>query len=541
MFILLFIVLCIAIVLPSAHAGGTRPIEVSIFTTDIKCIEADLDDSYIYGSNSLSDVSIFDTSNHEANKLLYGDNYEEESSEIVLASMPEENIFTKSYVLTHPEPVAGDHGGYSNLIEPEEHTETTDDIIDYYEKNGIYLEGFNEEVGHTGVVCWGDSLTNGTGGYGITYPDVLQQCIYDRLSGGDLETRPYDNVVNMGFSGEDAISIAAHTGSIRVLTTKKFTIPADDGRVEIEFRSASDKLTAFIHNTNVYINGVYGKLYSTNASRINKEDNIYYFKRDMEVEGEKYPVEVKKGTQIIFETALRYREFIPIIFIGQNGGYENVRELIAYQRAIINNQAVNHNKYIIVGLHSGTPEERKELESAMENEYGKHYINLREYMSTQALKDAGITPSEEDLNYMTKGMTPPSVLHGTVHFNEIGYSLVGKLIYKRMSELGFFDEIYGQGHGLSMVNEMIDKDYDYSCSLPLNKNGTIRIPSDNIDLLTDKRMIKIKFGSKYVLKNRMKKGNGYLTLHLFAKKAETTSCELYINGELDKKVRLVVL
>lgn len=73
-------------------------------------------------------------------------------------------------------------------------------------------------------------------------------------------------------------------------------------------------------------------------------------------------------------------------------------------------------------------------------EYGEHYINLREYMGTQGLADAGLKATEEDMQMMEIGMTPASLLVDGVHFNAGGYELIGKLIYTRMEELGYFSE-----------------------------------------------------------------------------------------------------
>jgi lysophospholipase L1-like esterase len=138
-------------------------------------------------------------------------------------------------------------------------------------------------------------------------------------------------------------------------------------------------------------------------------------------------------------------DYIPIIFIGQNGGYDDINDLIAQQRAIISHQKMselNQGKFIIVGLHTGTEDSRRELEAAMQAEYGDQYINLRDYMATSGLKDAGIEPTEEDKEMMADGMTPASLMNSDkLHFNEAGYKLIGNLIYERMDELGYFDQI----------------------------------------------------------------------------------------------------
>lgn len=135
-------------------------------------------------------------------------------------------------------------------------------------------------------------------------------------------------------------------------------------------------------------------------------------------------------------------DYLPVIFIGQNGGYRDIAEFIEQQRAIINHQAANQERYIIVGLHTGTAESRAELESVMEAEYGAKYINLRKYMSTVAMKDAGLIPTAEDNEMMLEGKTPSSLLaKDGLHFNATAYSLIGKLIYERMDELGYFAEV----------------------------------------------------------------------------------------------------
>lgn len=136
-----------------------------------------------------------------------------------------------------------------------------------------------------------------------------------------------------------------------------------------------------------------------------------------------------------------------VVFIGENGGYTDSADLIRQQKAIIGHQVANRDRFIIVGSHTGTAQERAESEAAMEAEYGSHYINLREYMSSRGISDgkeilgAKISATKRDKQMMGQGMTPESLLSDTVHFNRYGYGLIGHLIYGRMEELGYFEEI----------------------------------------------------------------------------------------------------
>ena len=57
-----------------------------------------------------------------------------------------------------------------------------------------------------GIICWGDSLTYGEEGDGVSFPQVLRERIAAEL----LEIP----VINMGASGEDSITIAGRGGGI---------------------------------------------------------------------------------------------------------------------------------------------------------------------------------------------------------------------------------------------------------------------------------------------------------------------------------------
>ena len=79
--------------------------------------------------------------------------------------------------------------------------------------------------------------------------------------------------------------------------------------------------------------------------------------------------------------------------------------------------------------------------------YEKGDLNLRKYYSTTAIQDAldrgylvnsdTITyPTEADTAAMNNGKTPPSLLSGDqFHLNDIGYHLLGDLVYKKYLEL----------------------------------------------------------------------------------------------------------
>ena len=245
----------------------------------------------------------------------------------------------------------------------------------------------------------------------------------------------------MGVGGENTLTISGRNGAIPYVVSQEFTIPKSKIPVEISFTSQNGEKVAPLRQGDrgvnpVLIDGVKGVL-SIRQESYDSEEYTYYFTRTTVGDSKS----IQPGTEIITAASKENLDYITVIFMGQNGGYTGFEDLIRQQRAIIEHQTANKDRYIIVGLHTGTAESRNALETALENEYGAHYINLREYMSTQAMTDAGLIPTDADIEKMQMGATPDSLLSDEVQFNSVGYELIGKLIYKRMDELGYFNEV----------------------------------------------------------------------------------------------------
>lgn len=270
----------------------------------------------------------------------------------------------------------------------------------------------------------------------MSYPTALQNYIDDSISVMCPEAKELGisiPVVNMGVGGEDTNTILGRNGAVPFITSSAFTIPAEEKSAAIKFISENGNPVAPLIQGNagmefVTIGGVKGV--------ISRNGNGYVFTRSEAGD----PVQISKGTEIITAGSEPYREYIAVIFIGQNGGFTGYDELVEQQKAIINHQTKNKDKYIIIGLHTTTPSCREDLEGLMLEEYGDKYINLREYMSTDAMKNADLTPTQSDISAMEGGNVPPSLLStDMLHFNSDGYEIIGKLVYDRMEQLGYFD------------------------------------------------------------------------------------------------------
>lgn len=315
-----------------------------------------------------------------------------------------------------------------------------------------------------GIVCWGDNLTAGAGagGEGVTYPKVLQSQIKSSLIDNLTLTKylisnpmlnislPDVPVVNMGVGGENTITILGRNGAIPFVTSEEFTIPTTSSPTEVVFESASGaKVAPLLQGKrgmeSVTILGVQGIIEYTEENETTA--GKYNFSRLTSGNSTIVP----RRTEIITIGSKQYLDYLPVVFIGQNGGYVDIHDLISQQRAIIDKQSVNNDRFIIIGLHTGTAVDRKTLEDAMTTEYGDKYINLREYMCSQGIKDANdvlganIAVTAEDKSMMENGETPASLLSDAVHFDKYGYELIGRLIYNRMDELGYFNAVKNSG------------------------------------------------------------------------------------------------
>ena len=192
----------------------------------------------------------------------------------------------------------------------------------------------------------------------------------------------------------------------------------------------------------VVIDGVKGYLNLRPVEEGSDQMGYYFSRRRRGL-----PKDIPAGTPIITAGSENYKNYIPILFIGTNQGYDSIEELIEQQNALIEHQSGNPKdgdqpRFLVIGLHINTAEMQAPMEQAMEQEYGRQYINLREYMVTEGLKDAGIPPTEEDLLRISYGMTPSSLMiEDELHFNGQGYVLIGNLLYNRAEELHYLDEV----------------------------------------------------------------------------------------------------
>lgn len=314
-------------------------------------------------------------------------------------------------------------------------------------KVGVDFNTFaiKEEVGIKSKVvdCIGDSLTYGVGSSTIKggYPTRLQTKLGSEWI-----------VNNYGVGGETSHTIAGRAGGLRPIVQPSFTIPATV-TASLEFEIKVDNGNLFdckdltIDNANVNpcsINGITGTLIKGSAN------GKYTFTRAEAGE----EVVINRPTTLVTNLSRRKGNVL-IIYMGQNDGNYNKDYLELVERCRKTVDIAQTDRYIILGMTTGSyntngNDDRKNMEEAMYKEFGRHYINLREYMATPiydtdsttitscySLDDLGLDATDKDINnYIPNGYIPMDLIttdgtHGTDGY----YDIVSNLIYERGKEL----------------------------------------------------------------------------------------------------------
>ena len=133
-------------------------------------------------------------------------------------------------------------------------------------------------------------------------------------------------------------------------------------------------------------------------------------------------------------------QYANIFFVGENGGFRNIDELINQIKTMI--LYSGSNRYVVISFHKPnnvikTIPQMKEMEDSLATAFGRHFINLRESFVNCGLKIAGVEPTQEDLDSLKNGQVPPQLLSDGIHFTDKGYHVIAQLVYDKIKELNY--------------------------------------------------------------------------------------------------------
>ncbi|MBQ4561377.1 MAG: S-layer homology domain-containing protein [Clostridia bacterium] len=264
------------------------------------------------------------------------------------------------------------------------------------------------------VLCWGDSMSQG-------YPKKL------RAIASGVSVRSYSA------GGDTAEHIAMKQGGL-ALYAAPFTIPAEKTAVLVPLLDYNYQPVISMADlggiglTPAYIAGIKGALYY-------RDGDQYYFER--EEAGEE--VRVDRLTRVVSSAMCDQRsEDIHIIYSGANNAYKtgDASELIKTQSSML--EYADTDKYIIIGFAGHRSKEALvTFNKSLEDHYGEHFLDFSSYLLSDGFKDAGIEPTEEDLQNIADGRLPESFRSDSVHGNSLFDQLLAEQLYKKLTELGY--------------------------------------------------------------------------------------------------------
>ena len=361
------------------------------------------------------------------------------------------------------------------------------------------------------IVCWGDSITAGacktnvssaeqygidldslgSASEGASYVTVLRNLIIDRVYSGI-------SVRGCGVGGEATSTIASRAdtetyylylnGAVTI-SSGAVTIPlvhySSGGRVGILRQGGGDELNPVTivgkdeGGNEISVTGTISVSLSADApsgTDIRTCDAKYLkytFTRD---DGKSDALSFVSGARVISKASYIYDGRTCIIFMGENGGYADINELIKQQEEILK-AAGNPEYYLIISTTSGSNESRSALRDALTERWGEHYINMGDELnsSRKSYEFAGF--SEEVilsvLENIAAGTVTKLLINDTCHPNAVGYAVVGNVIFERLFKLGAFDELFDYYERLNTVSTETFEFNGYKATVirPANPNG----------------------------------------------------------------------
>ena len=358
------------------------------------------------------------------------------------------------------------------------------------------------------IWCWGDSLTEGVGGYimqaeghnaymAYSYPAWLGQSW---------------NVVNLGARSENIPAIMARQGADPIVLQAALSIPASkDTPVLVQqvtelynqttgtgFQSKSGvlvKINKEVESAGLNpcrIAGVEGILYrEIGNSYLNNETTYnYYFKRLEDGEAVTAPVNTEIETY-----AMRYcHGGVAIIWMGANGGYSSAMDFVNKVNAMV--EYGQYDNYLVIISREFSGSNLVTIKTELTDPDGFcHVVDLMEQLPYRGYAMAGIAHNSVDTSgwettdpikknapllceYLS-GQTGEAQ-YGALHYSAWGYKAIAKLIQEKLGTMGLTSSggggggNSGGGGGTSPSTTNTDEYGTYLFKLPVARtfNGT---------------------------------------------------------------------
>ncbi len=316
------------------------------------------------------------------------------------------------------------NGNTNKLIE--QNAENAQNYAKASAENKAKTEALYAEISKEipGIVCIGSDLMASTGTLNTGFA-------------GSLQTKLTDNgykipIVNLAIPQENVLTILGRIGVKPFVISKSVTIPENADLIDIELESSGDGYVwpLAINSDNAHFNPVTvgefnGMIGGDTEKNPETGENKHYFVRNEDGEAFTIPA----GSVVNTSSDDEYKDYVHIIWIGENDNWSDFEDLAVNIQDIINSCGKNKNRYIVMGLPKGNGETMKIYDNIMEKYFGSHYLNVRKFLSDYDLNKIDVEFTDEDKEQQKNGVVPNCFLQDNGNLNDSAYKLLVDFVY----------------------------------------------------------------------------------------------------------------
>lgn len=293
------------------------------------------------------------------------------------------------------------------------------------------------------IWCFGDSLTVGAGGGGVTWPTVLAgltglEVIVDAIgstTSKQITMRAGAALPRVTVSGDQIVSGA---NTITVIDGVTLAGMAADNDQPFPLSGANDNTTRTV---TAVLQGVTGTLRRTSSGGPPSTSETYTF---TPVAGSILPVTCPPQSPLRIIKDIRAGDIV-VVWQGRNDNTEpdqikeNNRRMVALARS------VGAHVMVLTVINGNYALERKggaryqtfvDLAADTMTEFPVETLDIRRLLISQGLSRAGITPTAQDLIDIADDIVPESLRSDNIHGNASFYTIVAEAIHEHLIARG---------------------------------------------------------------------------------------------------------
>lgn len=295
------------------------------------------------------------------------------------------------------------------------------------------FKGDGGVASRTKIACFGDSLTRGyTGGTAWDIADSWPSRLGVMLPGAQ--------VANLGYGGNTADEIRIRSGAKDLLLTPAGGMIPATGSVVVTTRQN----VGFIGDGNITFSGFLAGIFGS----FQRTAGVMTFTRRSPGVG----VAVTTPTKFVVAEP-DYSGHTAIIWLGRNdvsygvtGAETTVAEhVVASTLELVEWLTPRMKQVIVVGTTNRVDEPRGtekydtviEINQRLSQLLPGKYMDVRTWLVNRAIYDAGMTPTQADLDAIAKDTPPPQIMDGGSHYNKPIAPLLAGMFHKRLIEKGY--------------------------------------------------------------------------------------------------------